>query len=78
MICYGKTTKFPNKFIRIFGGAIALYGTYSSESIKEIIESINHLHKNLAKDERMLGGRQPNWYKDNIMERRIAHMTLNI
>ena len=31
----------------------------------------------LTKYEMMLGGNNPHWYKDNIMERRITHMTLN-
>ena len=57
---------------------MTLYCTYSADGIKEIIGTINpHLHKNLAECEMMLGGFQHYWYKYNIAEKRITHMTLN-
>ena len=54
-----------------------LFSTYSADSIKEITDAFNHLHRNLTRYEKMSGGRQSFWYEDNIMERRITHMILN-
>ena len=57
--------------------AMMLYGTYSADSIEERVDVLNHLHKNITKYEKILGGCQPYLYKDNIMERRIMIMSLN-
>ena len=57
--------------------AMTLYGTYSADSIEEIVDVINHLYENLTKHDKILGGSHPKWYKENIMERRVAHMALN-
>ena len=54
---------------------MTLCGTYGGDSIKEIVEALNHSHQNLTIYEKMLGHSQPYWYKDNILERRITHMT---
>ena len=56
--------------------AMTLYGTYNAYSFKEIVDAINHLHKHLTIYEKMLGGSQPYWYRDNIIERGIGHLTL--
>ena len=42
-----------------------------------VFRRISHLHKNVAKHEKLVGGSQPYWYKDNIKERRINHMSFN-
>ena len=51
--------------------AMTLYGTYSATSIEEIVNAINHVHKNITKYEKMLSGRQP------YLERRNPHMIPN-
>ena len=56
---------------------MTLYGTYSADSIEDIVDSINHLHKNLTNYEKMLGSSQPYWHKDNILERKIVCMIFN-
>ena len=57
--------------------AMTLYGTYIADSIEEIVGVINQLHKTLTKSEKMLGGREPYWYEDSMMVRRITYMILN-
>ena len=49
--------------------AMNLYGKYSTNSIEKIVDTINHLHKTLSKQEKILSGRQFNCYKDNISEK---------
>ena len=64
---------FQVNSLEYLGEAMTLYGTYSADSIEEIVDPIKHIH-NLTKYEKMLAGKQPYWYKENIMERRITHM----
>ena len=56
---------------------MALYDTYSTNIINEMVHAINHLHKLLSRHERILSGRQLHWYKDNILEKRTANMILS-
>ena len=69
--------KFQVNQLEYLEEVMTLYGTYSADSIEEIIDAINHSHKNVTKFEKMLGGSLPYWYKNSIMKRRITHITLN-
>ena len=35
------------------------------------------MHKTISKHEEILNGKQLYWYKNNVLERRIANVTLN-
>ena len=56
---------------------MTLYGTCSADSIKEVLDAIKHIHNSLKTYKQILGGSQLYWYKDDIMERRITHLSLN-
>ena len=68
---------FKIKWLEHLQKVMTIYDTYSTDSFKEIVDAINHIHKNLAKYEKVLGGTQPYWHKENIMERRITCKNLN-
>ena len=53
-----------------------LYGTYSANNIDQIVDFINHLHKDVLKHEKILHGGRSIGIK-TILERRIAHVVLN-
>ena len=52
-----------------------LYGTYSANSIEEIVDAIICIHNTISNLEEILSGKHLCWYQDNI-EMRIAHMVL--
>ena len=58
---------------------MTLYGIYCVHSIDEIVDAISHLHlhRNIFKCEKMLSDRWSYGYKDNNLERGIAHMVLH-
>ena len=69
--------EFQFNRLEYFEEAITLYGTYNANSIDEILDVINYLHKKLSKYERIISGRQCYRYKGSILERIIAHTILN-
>ena len=56
---------------------MTLYGTYSVNSINEIVGAINQLHKNISYHEKIITDKIPHWYMKNYYELRIHHMVIN-
>ena len=42
--------------------AKTLYGTYTTNSIDQIVDVINQLHKNISYHEKIINGKMPHWY----------------
>ena len=56
---------------------MTLYGTYSVNSIDEIVDAINQLHKNISYHEMIITGKIPHWFTKYSYERRISHVIHN-
>ena len=56
---------------------MTLYGIYSANSIDEIVDAINQVHKNIPYHETIITGKISHWYTKNYYEWRIHHMVLN-
>ena len=56
---------------------MTLYGTYSANSIGDIVDAINQLHKNISYHEKIITGKIHHWYMKNDCEWRIHSIVHN-
>ena len=54
-----------------------MYGTYNSERIEKLINTIQHMHNKTTWNEKLFVGKLNNWYQWNLSEEGVVHYTIN-
>ena len=60
-----------------FGGLIALYGIFNSDTLENLIDTVCRLHNQSTWNERLFAGELDRWYRLYLSARGVNHYAIN-